>query len=232
MNNGTDDHVNDEKSPLVVEILGPAGSGKTTILNALSRRDTKIRPDFPLSRTEKIPYLISNTFTLLPTYLRQYRNTRWFDRREIRSMVYLKAGLHVLGQQVSNNGRVTVLDHGPIYRLAFLREFGPEITNSQSYKLWWESLFKEWVTTLDIVIWLDAPNDILWKRIRARDRWHMIKDKCEHEAFEFLTRYRASFEQTIAESRIYCQIKLLRFDTSQESVERTSEKILAALDAG
>lgn len=144
-------------------------------------------------------------------------------------MVYLKAGLNVLGQQASNNGRVTVLDHGPIYRLAFLREFGPEITNSPSYKRWWESMFKEWVTILDMVIWLDAPNDVLWKRIRTRDRWHMVKNKCEGEAFEFLTRYRASFEQTIAESQMISQIKLLRFDTYQESVELISEKILAAL---
>lgn len=218
-----------KKQPFVVEILGPAGSGKTTILNALGQRDRNIHPDFPLSRTAKIPYLISNTFALLPIYLRQYWNTRWFDRREIRSMVYLKAGLNVLGQQASNNGRVTVLDHGPIYRLAFLREFGPEITNSPSYKRWWESMFKEWVTILDMVIWLDAPNDVLWKRIRTRDRWHMVKNKCEGEAFEFLTRYRASFEQTIAESQMISQIKLLRFDTYQESVELISEKILAAL---
>lgn len=146
-------------------------------------------------------------------------------------MAYLKAWLHVLGQQASNSDSMTILDHGPIYRLAVLREFGPEIAKSQTFKKWWASLLNQWAATLDFIIWLDAPNDILWERIRARERWHFIKDKCEHEAFEFLTRYRTSFEQTLAESATDCQITLLHFDTNQESVKQIADKILAIFDA-
>lgn len=146
-------------------------------------------------------------------------------------MVYLKAGLHVLRQQVLNNDRVTILDHGPIYRLAFLRALGPEITTSQSYKSWWTTLLNQWITTLDILIWLDAPNAVLLKRIRTRDSKHTIKEKCEQEACEYLIHYRTFLAQIIAESVTNRQVTLLRFDTNQESVEQMVDKILATFDA-
>ncbi len=231
MNNKLTSNAIVEKPPLVVEIIGPAGAGKTTLLRALSQRHNKIQTDIRLSKIRKIPFFISNTFSLLPTFLRQYRHSRWFNWRETRSMVYLKAGLHVLGHQKSNNNRVTILDHGPIYRLAFLRELGPEITTSQLYTRWWTSLLNQWIATLDIVIWLDAPNVFLLERIRVRDRWHTIKEKCEKEANEFLTHYRTFLEQIIAESVTDHQVVLLHFDTNQESVDQIVDKVLATFDS-
>ena len=146
-------------------------------------------------------------------------------------MVYLKAGLHVLGQQASNNDMVTILDHGPIYRLAWLRAFGPDITTSQLYKGWWDNLLNQWIATVDIVIWLDAPNAILLERIRARDSWHTIKETCEQEAYEYLMQYRTALEQIIAESVTDGQVMLLRFDTNQESIEQIVDMVLTTFDS-
>jgi deoxyadenosine/deoxycytidine kinase len=226
MNTESTNHINIEKSQLVVEIMGPAGAGKTTLLRALSQRSKKFQPDFHLSKIKKIPYFISNTYSFLPTYLRQYPRSKWFTWRETRSMVYLNVGLHVLEQQVSNNDVVIMLDHGPIYRLAFLREFGPEITTSQLYKRWWNKLLNQWIATLDIIILLDAPNEILLNRIRDRDRTHTIKEIYEQEAYEFLNSYRTSFEQIIAEKMTDHQVTILRFDTNQEPVAQIVDEVL------
>lgn len=228
MNNELTNNTIVEKPPLVVEIIGPAGAGKTTLLRALSQRHKKIQPGIHLSKIRRFPFFISNTFSLLPTFLRQYRHSRWFNRRETRSMDYLKAWLHVLGQQASNNDLVIILDHGPIYRLAVLREFGPEITTSQLFKRWWARLVNQWTATLDVVIWLDAPNVILLERIRARNSYHTIKEKREQDGFEFLTHYRTALKQIIAESVTDRNVTLLRFDTNQESVEQIVDKVLVA----
>jgi deoxyadenosine/deoxycytidine kinase len=226
------------KASLVVEVMGPAGTGKTTLSRALSQRHDDIAPDIDirLSKLDKLPFVISNTFSLLPTYLRRYRHSRWFNRRETRSMAYLQAGLRLLGQETPNNDRVIVLDHGPIYRLAFLREFGPEITTSHAYQRWWAKLLKQWIAKIDIVISLDAPNVVLLERIRARDCRHTIKAKSDQEAYEILRRYRAAFEQTIAEFLAARPVTVLHFDTSQQSTEEIVDSALAtfasALNAG
>jgi len=230
MNNGATSNTIAEKLPLVVEIIGPAGAGKTTLVRSLGQREKKIQQGISLSKTRQIPFFISNTFSMLPAYLRHYRHSRWFNWRETRSMVYLKAGLHVFGQEALNNEVVTVLDHGPIYRLATLREFGPELTTSQPYTRWWANLFRQWAATLDMIIWLDAPNAILLDRIRGRDHWHVIKEKCEREAYEFLTRYRTALERLIVRSVTDHQVALLRFDTSQKSADQIVDEVLATFD--
>lgn len=216
-----------EKKPLVVEILGPAGAGKSTLARALSERDNNFLADIPLSRKDKIPFFVSNTILMLPPYVRNYRHSNWFDWREARSMAYLKAALHALEKKSPDNEMVTLLDHGPIYRLTFLREFGPEITTSNTFERWWTRLLNEWIDALDMVIWLDAPNDVLLKRIRNREQIHTIKQKSETEAYEYLDSYRNSFEQLIAESGADNQMTLIRFDTHQESVAQIADEVLS-----
>lgn len=218
--------------PRLVEIMGPAGSGKTTLIRALCQRNGAIQADFHYSRLKKTPILIGNTLSMLPTYLRGYRHSRWFDWRETRSMVYLKAGLQYFRQGSPNHHTVTLLDHGPIYRLATLCEFGPEVTTSPPYLRWWDDLFSQWAATLDMVVYLDAPNGTLLDRIRARDRWHMIKEDGDSEAYEFLTRYRTTMDRLIDEAMAAGQIRLLRFDTNQESVEQMVNIVLDELALG
>ena len=146
-------------------------------------------------------------------------------------MVYLKAWHHVLNRQVSNNDTdfVTVLDHGPIYRLALLREFGPEITKSNIYERWWDTMLKQWAAIMYMIVWLDAPVPVLLERIHTRNCWHIIKGKSGQEANEFLSRYRASYEQITTRMTANRGPTLLRFDTHQESLNQIVDKVLAAL---
>lgn len=218
-----------EAKPLVAEIVGPAGAGKTTLLRALSERTERIRPSVCLPRTAFLSALISNAMTLAPAFLRHYRQDRWFTWRETRSMVYLKGWHQILMRYGLDNELVTVLDHGAIYRLALLREFGPEVTKSHTYISWWTNMLNQWAATLGVVIWLDAPDAILIERVNSRSIDHRIKGQTEQDVRQFFFRYRRCYEEVIARMTASCGPDLLRIETDRTSLDEIVDRSLTAL---
>src|SRR5574341_2597090 len=114
-----------QKRPLVVELVGLAGAGKTTLSRALSQRNEKflVAADLELRKREHIPVFVGHVHFLLTVFLRRCRSGRWFTWDEIKAMVYLKGWPRVLRQQAGTNGTVILLDHGPVFKLATLNAF-------------------------------------------------------------------------------------------------------------
>lgn len=217
---------------LIVELVGPAGAGKTMLSRALSQRAEKalIGAELELRKLEHIPTFVSNVPFLLPVLLRRCPPSRWFTWNEIKAMVYLRGWPRVLRQQASNNGTVVLLDHGPVFKLATLLEFGPERLKSDGYRTWWKTMFRQWASVLDMVIWLDAADADLVERINTRSQRHAVKGKSEREASNFLARYRTSYAQILAHLTTYGQPTVLQFDTSRESVEQIADELLVTLN--
>lgn len=214
----------------VLEIIGVAGSGKTTLSRALARRDGRVRTGIPLSRIEPIRLYLCIAAKLLPAYLLHHRHTRWFTREEARAIGYLEAWRRKVQKRDAGGDAITVLDHGPIYRLVLLKAFGPPLTEDHSFRHWWDDAVSRWGASLDLIIWLDASSDVLKKRLRSREQNHVLKKQSEQEVDHFLGRYRAAYEHVAAALLSSSGVPLLRFDTNLQSPDRTADAVLTALD--
>lgn len=218
------------KPPLILELVGPAGAGKTTLSRVLSQREEKILigPDIELRKVRHIPSFIRSIPSFMPLLLHRHRPNRRSTWTELKDIAYLNAWPNILRRAASNQGKVILLDQGPVFRLATLREFGPETLKREAFEAWWLQLYKQWASTLDMVIWLDTSDAVLVERINTRKKKHDIKGKPDIQAQYFLTQYRSSYRDVLTKLTLYNGPTLLQFDTSKVSVEQIADDILTA----
>lgn len=144
-------------------------------------------------------------------------------------MIYLKIWRPITNSSNRDGAVVVLFDQGPLYRLVLLREFGPEFTRSPTYMHWWNGVFQEWADFLGVVIRLDAPDDVLLERIRARSTRHAVKGKSDADARILLSRYRASYEQIVTAWADRRRGTVLRYDTSRQSLDEIVSEVVSAL---
>lgn len=210
------------KRPLVIELVGPAGVGKTTLLRILSQRDRTIKADFNISKNR----YARETLPLLTTFLRLHQPYKGLLWKEMKRILYLQ-GLHqTLKQEARKNHSAIVLDEGPVYMLSRMRVFNPQALGRLSFKKWWHAAITEWANTLDVIIWLDAQDSTLIRRIRTRNQPYPISDMSDSSAHKFISRYRSAFQCVIAELTIPSGPKVFRYMTDQETTDQIADKIL------
>ena len=216
---------------VVAEIVGPAGAGKSTLARALRERDGRVRTG--LSVWGLPPrLLLTNAFTSLPILVGFYRGGRRLSWGEVNLVIRLNALHQLLGRKsFKRDHKALLLDEGTVFALVKLHAFGREGEGAEAGRLdrWARGLLRRWAERLDAVIWLDAPDDVLARRIRERDKPHRVKGGTDEEIYAFLARYRRSYEQIISELTAHNGLKVYRFSAGQDTPERMAEIVLSQM---
>ena len=218
----------------IVEVVGPAGAGKSTLCHALQDASEYIRlSDFPdVRRIADAPFFVRHGLQVLPRvlFLTKRGSTR-LTRREFAWLSILHGWPAVLQKEWKANNKVPILDQGPVYLMTELRDFGPECLRTRDAEKMWQVLYRRWAATLNMIVWLDAPDTFLVQRIRTREKDHLVKNGSVELAFEFLHRYRVAYERTLSTLAANSAVlRVLRFDTNQETPHQIANQILTALD--
>jgi broad-specificity NMP kinase len=217
--------VSSELRSFVAEIIGPAGAGKTT-LSHLLRVGADVRTGLSLWRLPKALLAVS-ALSSMPTLLSLRRIPSRVVWDDIKLVIQLNA-LRLLLQRESSKGyQALVLDEGTVFALAKLHAFGDEQRASSDSEFWVRSHLNRMAPMLDAVIWLDAPDTVLARRIRERKKPHTIKHRSDAEVQEHLGRYRESFERVVSELEKHNGLKVLRFRTDEEPLEDIAAKVLS-----
>lgn len=198
----------------VIEIAGPAGSGKSTLFDALSVRRPIHIGVRPFDRA-CVPLALRLLRHLPAGYMWGELRRGRIPREPLQSMVYLESWLRQLSGPEYLDSAPVLYDHGPFFRLATIQEFGPPA--GAGLRVWWNSMREAWSGTMTLVVWLDAPDPVLLARIRERNRGHPCETMNDDEALAWLARYRTAFESALEVFRRLRPDDMVRFDTSSMS---------------
>ena len=218
-----------QQRPLIVELVGPAGAGKTALLRAIGGRDEHIRPGLRIDRLRFLPMMVRHTIALAPTGFELMRRSprSWWPA--MRHLLRLRTLPGVLARETSPAYRAIMLDEGPVFSLSRLSVFHDACMGNGRLARAWRTALDAWAVGLDAIVWLDAPNPVLAQRIRGRVKAHRVKDKTDREVFEFLDRYRSAFREVLTRLTTTSRVRLVWVDTAAESVDQAATRILDVL---
>lgn len=197
---------------LVVELAGPAGAGKSTLAQRLQEQLPACSLGLTIDRKEEATALVR----LAPALA-----GRSWTRDQVRSLTYLEAW------RVDRADGVLLLDHGPLFRLA---QLATPMRASARTRRTWTRLSRRWANLLDVVVWMDAPDEVLIDRIERREREHRVRGVATDTAARFLADYRASFRAALA--ALDGSTTVIRLDTSTATPEALAERVVAELPLG
>ena len=205
----------------VIELAGPAGAGKSTLSAALvghlhaARGSIWGLPVFPL---------LANGAQLTPTFTGLWLHSRSPLWDETRHMVRLRTLRRTLTRAARYRNGALIFDEGPVFAMAWLRGFGQDTMRQDPCTEWWSTTLRQWASILDVVVVLDAPDQLLAARIRARNSPHQVKGFPDPEIARWMARFRQALDWVLAGMAVHGGPMVVRL-SSREPAELMAERL-------
>lgn len=216
----------------IVELVGPAGAGKTAVLHAIRQRDDTVFAGFRIDRLHSLPRIPGHALALAPLGLRLLRDDPRLWRPRMQHLLRLRILSASLVGKRTGGYRAVVLDEGPVFSLCRLRLFRDASRLPDFPAGVWTRIQRSWSGQLDLVVWLDAPDPVLIHRIRSRPKDHEIKARTDQEMRRFLERFRETYRTILAELAASGGLRTIELNSAALPPDEIALRVLAALEPG
>lgn len=203
----------------IIEIIGCAGSGKSSVIKVLSKTKSCVQTSIPPKeyKIQCVKCVIYRLPKLILLFLLRVR------RHYLKTLVRVEAVLAVVQRGKKKHlspDKTLVFDQGPISKLAYLHTKG---VPNRIVRSWLKTLQAEATEVFDMVIWLDAPNSVLQSRINQRNNHHKMKNNPKESVDQFYDDYRAAFTKILTGPRHTFVLK--HISTTEMSIEEVAEQV-------
>jgi thymidylate kinase len=210
---------------VVVELVGPAGVGKTTLARELERTEPDVDVGLSLWGLPRFQ-LVRSAIALAPTILEVSLRKGPLRWDEIGHMIRLDALRYVIRRRNSPD-RVIVLDEGPVFGLSWL-DVSFARRGVRAPAAWRRRALKRWAPLLDSVVLLDVHHAEIATRIRTRAKPHRIKRSSDCTIQRFTAQFRDAFDNVVRDLRRTRQVRVAQIRTDG-SLEHNTARLKVAL---
>lgn len=215
----------------IVELVGPAGVGKSTLTKALCDHCACAREGLEPDRLASVASFSAQMTRLVPAYLGNCLGSHWLSRNEMRCIYLLGAWSLRANAPSDSSPRLSVMDHGPIFRLTYLKVFGSRLSKTRRFQCWWEQMLSSWSQKLTRIVCLEADNDELIERVRSRQgRSDRFRSRSDSAARAFLEDYRRGYDEVLNSIARLGGPDVLSFNTQRQSPDEIATEVLGNLD--
>ena len=224
-------HEHPQAGPQVIELIGPAGVGKTGLLRVVAGLAPGVRTGLRFDRVRALPIVTWHAIALTPATLDMlFTDARWLSAG-LRHLWRLRAFPSLLERARGSGHQTILLDEGPVFSLGRLSVFQRAHEGSGWLARAWNAEVARWRNRLTGVVLLDGDNDILAQRIRNRAKQHPVKNGSDRQIFEFLDGYRAAYRDIATRLNADGRVQIVEIDTTTRPFEEIAADIVAAMNA-
>lgn len=220
-------------APCLVELVGPAGAGKSTILSTLLANGARYGGGLTIWGQPR-RHLLRAALELAPVAAAAVGARRPLRRRELAQMIRLTALRRVAdaarraAQSDESAERLLLMDEGPLFGLAWLDVLFER--RDPIFTRWRHRALREWGRRLAAVVRLDASDPVLAWRIRTREQAHPVKQRSEAEIARFTARFRRAFDRVFADLDDAAPVTVVHLRTDEALAPQAVARVHRALE--
>ena len=215
------------RRPFVVELVGPAGAGKSTLAQALAAHGRA----GPCLAVWGLPHhaLLASAPRVMADAVAAASGGRPLRASELAQMIRVDALGRTVDQARRTTDGVVVLDEGPVFALSWFAVFHRR-NGDPGWARWRRRAVRQWVRRLDAVVYVDAADAVIAARIRTRAKGHPIKGASDRVITDFTARFRLAFDQVLGELRAARPLPVLRLRDETAPPVCVATRLHAALE--